>query len=61
MQTGSHPSPFKGYAFGICPECGHKTVYKGIVRNPASPSVYVRCRYCGAEDFADTRPDLKVI
>jgi DNA-directed RNA polymerase subunit RPC12/RpoP len=47
----SHPSAFKGYGFGICPQCSAKALYQGRTRNPVAPISYVRCRKCGYEAF----------
>lgn len=54
VQT-SHPSAFKGYSFGVCPECGKKGLYFGRTRNPAMPIPFLRCRRCGYEDITDAR------
>ena len=50
---GSHPSAFKGYLFGVCPNCERKGLYFGRTRNPAMPIFFLRCRYCSYEDFTD--------
>lgn len=60
--VGSHPSPFKGYSFGLCPACGRKAFYKGWTRNRQIPTQYVRCRVCGYEQFGPgLAPGLKSI
>ena len=48
---GSHPSAFKGYRFGVCPQCEHRGLYQGRTRNPKEPVLFVRCRHCGFEQF----------
>ena len=48
---GSHPSAFKGYRFGVCPQCEHRGLYQGWTRNPQEPVRFMRCRHCGFEKF----------
>ena len=52
---GSHPSAFKGYRFGVCPECGRRGLYFGRTRNPVAPISFLRCRSCGYEDHTDAQ------
>ena len=62
MQAGSHPSAFKGDTFGICTQCGKRGVYQGMIRNPAWPVNYQRCRACGDEVFnVIPRKDIRFI
>ena len=51
MVQVSHISSFKGYKFGICPDCNKRSVYTyGVVTGKDSQGIttayFTRCRSC---------------